>query len=81
MRNNFDISYAAGSIILVTLGSLSLWQLARLVPALLDALQIICLVLAAIPLALILLSGKRETLSLWLFVWFLVGLGGIFAWT
>ncbi|OKH12312.1 hypothetical protein [[Limnothrix rosea] IAM M-220] len=81
MQNNFDVSYATGSIILVTLGSLSLWQLARLVPALLEPLQVVVMVVAAITLACLLFTRKQEAITPYFLFWFLVGLGGILAWT
>lgn len=81
MKNNhFMVSYAVGSMIALTLGSLTLWQFARLIPAFGDGLKIILLVLAIIPLFIILIAQKIDLLPPYFFVFFLVGLGGILAW-
>lgn len=81
MKNNFALSYAAGSIVLSLLGSLTLWQLARLIPAVYDGLRIVLLVVAVVSAAIILIAQHREAFKLWLFAYFLIGLGGILAWT
>ena len=81
MKNNFALSYITGAIILTILGSLTLWHLARLIPAFNDGVRIVLLVVAAVSAALILITQKREAFGLWLFVYFLIGLGGVLAWT
>ena len=80
MQRNFDISYATGTIILITLGSLTAWHFARLIPVFFEALRIVLLLLLAVTAALVLFTQKREAIAPWFFLWFLVGLGAIFAW-